>query len=463
MSTRAALVAGAVLAAPSLVVLSAGPASSRPSSPPAGSSSVPSVAACPATQVTRTGAQSTPVEGAATDATWDLRGAVWDKVAPAPILYPVRSEAWTRGCIVGGQVNGDVPEGATRDQWFDGKHGGPRMGGEVLRVTLTNTPGNYVVVRDTVAADFEDAYDPNGWSPGSTMYLDHVQARYIRDDCVENEGDGPPQVPVTVVVRNSLFDGCFSGFAERPPGGGSDTRNGTGASSFTVADSLMYVQPQPLGPLYCSRKQVRIGRCRPTAQPKVWLGSYGFWKWSRAAAAHVTVRDTVFRLDMPSYSTCAGQDWPAGTYRNVWLVWTGSGPYGSAGGCTNRLPAGVRLTNDAGVWDRAKADWAAGRSPVSSLPASRVATRVSARKVGHQVVGTVTSATRHRVRGAYVTLQRRPVGSSRWVRVAGMHADAHGVARRSVHPSRASDFRWVFRGDARHAPAHSNAVRVRPG
>jgi len=49
------------------------------------------------------------------------------------------------------------------------------------------------------------------------------------------------------------------------------------------------------------------------------------------------------------------------------------------------------------------------------------------------------------------------------VLVAGMHADAHGVARRSVHPARVTDFRWVFRGDARHAAAHSNAVRVRPG
>ncbi len=148
--------------------------------------------ACPTTSLTRTGSQTTAVDAAATDATWDLRGAVWDHVAPAPISYPIRSDAWTRGCIVGGQVNGNVPEAATRDQWFDGKDGGPRLGGEVFRVTLTGTPGNYVLIRDTVAQDFEDAYDPNGLSPAQTMYLDHVQARYIRDDCIENEGDGSP-------------------------------------------------------------------------------------------------------------------------------------------------------------------------------------------------------------------------------------------------------------------------------
>ena len=229
MTQRAALLAAAVLAAPFLVVLSAGPSSSL-------ASSATGLPACPPTQLTRTGSQTTAVEGAATD---------------APISYPIRSEAWTRGCIVGAQVNGNVPEAATRDQWYDGKDGGTRLGGEVFRVTLTNTPGNYVLFRNTVAQDFEDAYDPNGWSPAAAMYLDHVQARYIRDDCIENEGDGPPQVPMTVVVRRSLFDGCFSGFAERPPGAGADAKNGSGASSLSVDDSLKYIQPQPHGTLYC--------------------------------------------------------------------------------------------------------------------------------------------------------------------------------------------------------------------
>jgi len=336
------------------------------------------------------------------------------------------------------------------------------MGGEVFRVTLTNTPGNYVLVRDTVAEDFEDAYDPNGWSAATTMYLDHVQARYIRDDCIENEGNGSPQVPVTLVVRNSLFDGCFSGFAERPPGAGGDVQDGSGPSSLTVDDSLMYIQPQPLGPLYCSNRQARLGRCRPTGQRKVWLGSFGIWKWSSVAASHVTVRNTVFRLDMPSYSSCESQQWPAGTYRNVWLVWTGTGPYATAGGCSNALPAGVTLTTDARVWDKAKAAWAAGKSPTSPLPAPTTATRVTARAVGHRVTGTVATIAGNRLAGASVTLQRRPAGAKRWVSVAGARTDSHGVARSTVNPRRTSDFRWVFRGDRSHTGARSNPVRVRP-
>jgi hypothetical protein len=416
---------------------------------------------CPGAQLARAGAQTAAVEGSATDATWDLTDAAWNNVAPDPIPYPVRSEAWTRGCILGAHVEGNVPEGATRDQWYDGKHG-KRMGGEVFRVTLTNTPGNYVLFRDTVATDYEDAYDPNGTSPADTMYLDHVQARYIRDDCIENEGDGPPQVPMTVVVRRSLFDGCFSGFAERPVGAGNDSQNGSGGSSLTVDDSMMWIQPQPLGPRYCSAQQSRIGRCRATAQPKVWLGAFGIWKWSRAAAATVTVRNTVFRLDMPSYATCAAQRWPAGTYRNVWVVWTGADPYATAGSCSNTLPAGVTLTTDARVWDKAKAAWAAGRSPTTPLPAPPTATRVSAHETGHRVTGTLTTTAGHPLGGAAVALQRRPAGTKAWATVARSRTNSHGVTRSTVNPRRTSDFRWVFRGDSSHTGARSNPVRVRP-
>ena len=89
----------------------------------------------------------------------------------------------------------------------------------------------------------------------------------------------------------------------------------------------------------------------------MWLGAYGIWKWSDEAASKVTVRDTIFRLDMPSYSSCSSQEWPEGTYENVTLVWTGTKRYRTAGGCHNRLPQGVRLTTDLGVWRTAKRAW----------------------------------------------------------------------------------------------------------
>ena len=434
-----------------------------------GSPGAEALPGCPATMLSRTGPQTTGIYETATDATWDLNGAVWDHVAPKPLMYPVRSETWTRGCIVGARIYGDVPQNLTRDQWYDGQDGGPRMGGEGFRQTLTDSPGNYVLIRNTYVSDYEDAYDPNGVNPGDMLYLDHVQAHYIRDDCIENEGRGTTQVPMSVVVRDSLFDGCFTGFAERPPAAGDGLPNGTGAQTFDVAHTLLYVQPQPLGPNYCSTTLTLIGRCTATAQPGVWLGAHGIWKWSSAGAATVVVRNSIFRLDLPSYSSCVSQKWPNGTYENVVLVWAGPGPYASAGGCANTLPPGVRLTTDVGVWDRAKAAWLAGRPwdttppqpQPTPAPGGRTDTRLSVRAVGHRLLGTLSGAGR-RLDGRTVVLQRRPARSARWSVAARRTSDGSGHVRRTVRPDHASWFRWVFRGDDRYAPVASRGVRVLP-
>jgi hypothetical protein len=311
----------------------------------------PSVAATPPVTLTLTGNQTQGVRADNNGGTWDLRGAVWNENAPDPIAYPIRSDAWTKGAILGGTVYGNIPKTWTRDQWYNGLDGGRELHGEVYRQSMTDTADNTLLIQDGYAEDFEDAYDPNAVRSDSTTDLEHVRATYIRDDCIENE-----DVPHNLILRNSLFDGCFTGFAERP-GGLSGAQNGTGPQSFTVEDSLVYIQPQPLGPLYCNSTKVTSGRCKATSDPQVWLGAQGIWKWSQAAASKVTVRNTIFRLDMASYSSCLPQQWPAGTYENVTLVWAGSGPYATAGGCNNVLPSGVTLTTDVSVWDNAKAAW----------------------------------------------------------------------------------------------------------
>ena len=313
----------------------------------------PAQPVCPTTKITRTGDQTTGINQANTEGTWDLTGASWTDGAGGD--YPIRSDSWTRGCIIGGSYYGHIPRTATRDVWYDGEGGSGVGNGDVFRQTLTNTSGNYLYQRDSFASDHEDAYDPNATQAGQLITLDHVRAEWIRDDCVENEGP----VVASVVITNSLLDGCFTAFAERPSGAPT-AQNGTGEASFTVENSLVYVQPQPLGPNYCSTSGVTRGRCKTTGAADVWLGSYGIWKWSTKAASKVTVRNTIFRLDMPSYSSCSSQSWPAGTYEDVTLVWTNPEPYATAGDCSNVLPDGVALTTDIGVWDTAKAAWLAG-------------------------------------------------------------------------------------------------------
>lgn len=317
---------------------------------------------CPTTTLTKTGTQTSQVNQVDKAATWNLTGAVWDKINSD---YPVRSDAVTRGCVNGGTVHGRIPHSATRDQWYNGEDGGTRRGGEAFRQTLTNTAGNYLVLRNSVATDFEDAYDPNGQSASDTYYLDHVRAEWIRDDCIENEGTGTAEKPMNVVIKDSLFDGCFTGLAERPTWSNHGAPNGFGPSSLTIEDSLMWIQPAPLGPNYCNTTKVAQGRCKTTGTKDVWLGAHGIWKWSKAAGKTVTMKNVVFRIDMSSYTGCAPQVWPAGTYQNVKVVWLGSGSYATAGGCKNVLPAGVSVTTDKAVWDNAKAAWL--NSPAASL------------------------------------------------------------------------------------------------
>ena len=110
------------------------------------------------------------------------------------------------------------------------------------------------------------------------------------------------------------------------------------------------------------------------------------------------------------------------------------------------------------MWDNAKAAWRAGKSPTSVLRSPPTSTRVSARARGHRLSATATSGTERRLPGTSLTLQRHPVGASRWTNAGRARTDAHGVARATVNPQRTSYYRWAYRGDARHAAARSNAV-----
>ena len=246
----------------------------------------------------------------------------------------------------------------------------------------------------------------------------------------------------------------------------------------------MYINPQPLGPNYCNSTKVQQGRCAQNGS--TWLGAHGIWKWSEAAASKVTIRNTVFRLDMPSYTGCAPQVWPAGTYENVKVVWTGKGSYATAGGCKNVLPSGVTLTTDKSVWDNAKSAWLAGSSPSASSSrrprrprrsrrppppgldhqrrpganaTAAVPTAMTAKAKGHRVSGALATAAGKRISGASVTLQRR-TGTSGWTKVTSKRTGDHGAVRTTVSPRKATYYRWSYKGAAAHPAATSRAVRV---
>ena len=314
---------------------------------------------CPATSLTRTGTNPAGINQANNGGTWDLTGAVWNN-SPDPLTYPIRSESWTNGCVKNGRVEGNIPRSLTRDQWYNNEDGySDYDDGEGWRATFTSTSGNTAVVRNTFVSDTEDAFDPNHQNYTQSTYLDHVHTEFIRDDCIENEGDG---VPGNMYIKDSLFDGCFTAFGLRPNSTGTPAAD----ADFVVEDSLVYVKPQPLGSRYCSSSSVSRNRC--IANGNTWLGSYGIWKLGAEAPENIVVRNTIFRLDMPSYSSCTGNEWPAGTYENVTLVYTGPGTWGSTGDCSNSLPSGVTLTTDVSVWNSAKSAWLDGGSTPTPTP-----------------------------------------------------------------------------------------------
>lgn len=325
---------------------------------------------CPATSLTKTGAQTSQIKQANSGGTWNLTGATWTNTTLGQAIV---ADPATNSCILGGHVDGDIDKTVTRDAWFDGDGGTKRDIDDGIVFTQTNTANNFSLYRNNYIEDYEDAYDFQSTATANTgrVYLDHVQANYIRDDCIENEGsssDGTPPVQ-HVFVKNSLFDGCFTGIAWRPSG--SDSGDGTNTTAtFEMEDSLMHVSQQPLGTSsgkYCTSSRIDSGRCEsaPTSVSDSGLvGLYGIWKWSDVAPAHVTIRNTIFKLDGQSYSSCTPWDWPDGTYDNVKLVWSGSSDYNDL--CDDTLPAGVTMTTDESVWNNAKAAWLNGATPTPS-------------------------------------------------------------------------------------------------
>lgn len=309
---------------------------------PAGNAVVTTTPACgPITKTvsgTQTGVVGDTSPPAGNNETWDLRG-MTHASTPTPTKIPVRFEGNTKFCVWGGKILGNIPRTATRDQWYNGV-GGTRQTGEAFRLTLSSGTANWQVIKDAHVQDHEDAYDPN--SPGGanyTTYLDHVYAEWIRDDCVENEDKVH-----SLVIKNSLFNGCTTGLAEKPDS--SSANVGTGPGSTVVEDSLFWIQPQPMGPLYCSTEREKYNRCVKIGDNK-WLGAYGMFKWGESATADLRLTNVVIRYDQPSYSSCNGNRFPTnGKYTNVTLVWTGKGSWQTAGGCTNVVPAGVTLVTD---------------------------------------------------------------------------------------------------------------------
>ena len=254
---------------------------------------------------------------------YDMRGA---NFAANPPLKPIRIEKNLIGaCVVGPRVVGQQSRDLTWDQMKssydgDGVRFVNRSGGKVGRVIAE---GLWI---DNVEDGFEPVRYSSSAGQGYSWTLRSSYFRYIRDDVIENDSCHPGEV-IDVLVDNSRT------FISARPGRGKHLKTGAVAPVIKVHDSVIHVG---------AADEASAGG-----------GAGRIWKWPGSGSSCtpepvVDLRDTVFRVDLKHKGPT---DFPDGTYQNVTLVWLGGGAYPFP------PPPGVTVTNDVGVWHRARRAW----------------------------------------------------------------------------------------------------------
>ena len=165
----------------------------------------------------------------------------------------------------------------------------------------------------------------------ATFVVSGVYATYIRDDFVEDDAG------LGGLIEDTLVDGAHTFLSARPSSG---VTVKFPPAVVTIRNTLAYMQCMP-------DNRTGFG-CAKSTDSVHWL-----WKWSpNASDVKLDVSDSIFMVEATGGSGAKGMTWPAGTYRNVTLVWIGQGNYPGPA-----VPPGVTVTRDTSIWDQARADW----------------------------------------------------------------------------------------------------------
>lgn len=251
---------------------------------------------------------------------FDAKDASWsgtdDDGDPIPWTVTLRNEGDGRGsCWRGGVIHGSWDDRADEITWEDPYH---HAGGMTIDVPD-------FVVEDLTIDGHGDGI--RTVADGSNSTIRGVRLSDIHDDCIEND------YLHTIVVEDSLLDGCYSGFSARPH----DSVTGDGSTNnFLVHNVLIRLEPQPTvfrGP-----------------SP----GHGEFFKWDAdGRSPTLSIHDTILRADQDAnhgtlgipdrvaIESCSGNT----------MVWLGDGPF------PGRLPPCFTVTTDRTVWDEAVARW----------------------------------------------------------------------------------------------------------
>jgi hypothetical protein len=261
------------------------------------------------------------------DTTFDAAGSIW---RPDLSTYPINIDTEAgRICWVGGQVEGSIPESMTWEE----AHG---LNQPCLRIVATE----WMVVDGLRCDNTDDGIRPRETGTDAqnvTMTIHDTYLTRIHDDCLENDG------VIGGLLQDNLWDGCNTGISERP----SDDQGG-------------FDQPRDER-LVLDRMLIGLALTPHQDGP----GENALFKWSDSANA-VVIRCSVFKVDAVSLNGVEAMAIPGSVDDRACpaspttLVWLGGGTY------PGRLPVGIRVTADIGVWDAAVDEWTCRHDDVAT-------------------------------------------------------------------------------------------------
>ena len=278
---------------------------------------------------------------------------------------PVNATIDFRGVAVRGQANSSDAKSVTTVTGFNnvcilgGRHWGrqdpqiiPWVVGHSIYgagIIFSGGAGAIAVENALIENSLQDGITLTGGLPNNVTF--GMRGTYIRnnsDDGIQN--DGGKRI---LYIEDSLIESKM-GISLRP--GADATAGGGSYGSYkipirnTLINVICVADDRPDGSDRRDPEAARKNNCGPSRSASM------LFKWSGAASGvGVEMTDSIVRYEARSRNGWDSMRWLPGTYRNVILVWDPVTPGMKYAGPP--LPAGVRLTTDASIWAKAKAEW----------------------------------------------------------------------------------------------------------
>ncbi|HJU77278.1 MAG TPA: hypothetical protein VJ597_05050 [Sphingomicrobium sp.] len=251
-------------------------------------------------------------------------------------------------CWAGGFMYSDKPWNAA---WDDHKD----LQGATRNSSIFNNASHGMTV---TGLHFFNVHDGPRSTNGLDWKVEHVWGEYVRDDCIENDHFSSGE------VRDSLFDGCYTGISTRPSSPG----NGEG-QAVTIDKVLLRLQPMPYPYKWRTKGDSIDENGRPYNGDGIPYGHGKFFKYEERTPEinnHFILRDSVFaagfapgdgrKLNLPDpdlIDQCEG----------VVVAWLGDGHFpgqASVAAVRSKFPRCVTVLEGEAArafWREKVADW----------------------------------------------------------------------------------------------------------